>query len=200
MAAPGERSVKARCSDVSNIERGIEESSEIGRDSSQLNVDPLTLPSLLLSDRKSLPKKVSAIYFAISPRNEVVYIGRAVCLHRRWAGQKHHKRVQLEELGGVRIAWMQVSDPALLPDIESGLINHFDPPLNLINSGFVSRRRLKARESKPRESKARRNEIKVRLNDQELKILRAEAQRRDVSVSEVIRDYLKTLNKEPQAS
>lgn len=43
---------------------------------------------------------------------------------------------------------------------------------------------------------ARENAIKVRLNDQELRILQAEAKRRDISISEVIRDYLKELGRE----
>lgn len=99
-----------------------------------MDVNLFELPSLPLSDRKSLPKKVSAIYFALSETNEVLYIGRAVCLYTRWCGQRHHKQAKLEELTGVKIAWLAVTDPALLPARESELINQFAPPLNLINN------------------------------------------------------------------
>ena len=37
--------------------------------------------------------------------------------------------------------------------------------------------------------------LRIRLNSQELERLKAEAQRRDVSMSEVIRDYIKRMPK-----
>lgn len=45
--------------------------------------------------------------------------------------------------------------------------------------------------------------LRIRLNSQELERLKVEAQRRDVSMSEVIRDYIKRMpkpKKDPAAS
>lgn len=41
---------------------------------SKLSVDPLELPSVLLSQHRKLPP-CAAVYFAISETNEVLYIG-----------------------------------------------------------------------------------------------------------------------------
>lgn len=121
---------------------GIEGSSKVlcqadksrsGIDLGQINVNPFELPFLPLGDRKSLPKKVSAIYFAISATNEVLYIGRAICLYTRWNGQKHHKQEKLEELGNIKIAWVEVKNSALLPEKEHDFISIFNPPLNDCN-------------------------------------------------------------------
>lgn len=190
MGASRERSEKAGCTDVPNTSGGVKEGFELGYSASQLNL--LALPSLPLSDRKVLPKKLSAIYFVLSESNEILYIGRAICLYNRWNRWEHHKQSQLDRLVNIRIAWMEVNNRALLPRVEYALIKYFSPPLNLINNALIPTKGLG--------QSPRKHEIKVRLNDQELKILRAEAKRRDVSVSEIIRDYLKTLSREAQAS
>lgn len=93
------------------------------------SVVPLQLPSLPLSWRKGFPS-CSAIYFAIS-NNQVLYIGRTLNLVRRWAN--HHRQAELENVDEVRIAWMEVSEPELLPAIEKALIQFFKPCLNHCN-------------------------------------------------------------------
>lgn len=173
--------------------RSIEALCEGGVSSDLTQIDLRSLPSILLSERKSLPKKVSAIYFALSSSDEVLYIGRAVCLHDRWSGQKHHRRVQLEELGGVRIAWMQVSDPVLLPEIETALIKHFSPLLNVSNNEFPFQRGT----CEPPKTKT----YKIRFSDWEWQRLESAAKRRNVPIAQVIREGLTlALDKEPQAS
>lgn len=149
-----------------------------------MEVNPFELPSLPLSERKFFPKKLSAIYFAISKTNEILYIGRANCLHTRWSGYGHHRRIQLEELGGVRIAWMQVSDPALLPDIELKMINYFAPNLNGV-SGYV------IAPAKQSSKKRRDKSLKMRLNKLEWEALEREALRRDVPKAQIIREGLR---------
>ena len=120
------------------IEGSVKEICEGGISSNLVQVDLRWLPSLLLSERKNFPKKVSAIYFAISAKDEVLYIGRAKCLYNRWNLNTHHKQRYLEGLANVRIAWMQVSDSSLLPEIERALINHFKPPCNGVDKALVS--------------------------------------------------------------
>ena len=91
------------------------------------SITPSSLPSLPLEDRKQLPEK-PCIYFAID-RNEVIqYIGRSVNLQQRWG--QHHRHGQLKAMGDVKVAWLEVSDPSLLPEIEDAAIAHFEPPLN----------------------------------------------------------------------
>jgi hypothetical protein len=89
-------------------------------------VDPLALPSLPLTDRSQLPV-CPAVYFALDG-DRVLYIGRSVNLQQRWI--THHRYSQLKGLNNVRIAWLECSDPSLLPEIEAALIEYFQPSLN----------------------------------------------------------------------
>lgn len=93
------------------------------------SVNPLDLPSIFLDQRKTLPR-VQAVYFVISDTDEILYIGCSVNLNSRWIG--HHKLRELEGLGVVRIAWMEVSELSLLAEIEIALITHFAPRLNVV--------------------------------------------------------------------
>lgn len=90
-------------------------------------VNPLTLPSLPLECRKALPK-CAGIYFAIDSEEVVQYIGRSNNIQYRWS--QHHRKYQLEQIGGIKIAWIELSDETLLSEIEKALIEWFDPPLN----------------------------------------------------------------------
>ena len=92
-----------------------------------LEINPLTLPSLPLTERHRLPN-LPAGYFAIAEAGEVLYIGRSKKLAARWG--VHHRYVQLKTIGNVRIAWLHFSDESLLPEIEEALIKYFLPTLN----------------------------------------------------------------------
>jgi hypothetical protein len=92
-------------------------------------VNLLDLPSVALTDRATLPN-CSAIYFALSPDNTVLYIGKARNLAFRWRGKTHHRYFELAGMGNVRIAWLIVSDPMLLNGVEAACIAYFRPPLN----------------------------------------------------------------------
>lgn len=92
-----------------------------------LEINPLTLPSLPLTERHKLPN-LPAVYFAIAEAGEVLYIGRSKKLVARWA--VHHRYVELKTIGNVRIAWLHCSDESLLPEIEGALIKYFIPTLN----------------------------------------------------------------------
>lgn len=92
-----------------------------------LEINPLTLPSLPLTERNKLPN-LPAVYFAIAEAGEILYIGRSKNLAARWA--VHHRYVELKTIGNVRIAWLHCSDELLLPGIEEALIKYFLPTLN----------------------------------------------------------------------
>lgn len=85
------------------------------------------LPFTGFLQKKTLPTE-SGIYFALSESGEVLYIGRAGDIAQRWTA--HHRAKQLEEMNCARLAWLTVSNPELLPEIEAALITHFQPVLN----------------------------------------------------------------------
>jgi len=87
------------------------------------SIDPLTLPSVVMAERKALPE-VPCIYFAIDSTDAIQYIGRSVNPRQRW--QNHHRQAQVI---GCRIAYMQC-DEALLGQVEQALIEWFAPALN----------------------------------------------------------------------
>ncbi len=92
------------------------------------DVDPLTLPSLPLRENRNLPE-CPAVYFVLDSENKILYIGKASNLAQRWSS--HHRWSQLVQMGdGIRITWLECSELALLPEIESALIKHFSPTLN----------------------------------------------------------------------
>jgi len=92
---------------------------------------PLNLPSVPLLERHNLPS-CQSIYFVLED-GQVLYIGRTVNLNQRWA--VHHILPQLKmRKGEVRIAWLECSVAELLPEIETGLIEHFQPLLNVVKN------------------------------------------------------------------
>jgi len=90
-------------------------------------ITPTQLPSVPLESRAMLPK-TPGIYFAIDSQGTIQYIGRSVDINQRW--KQHHRCDQLEKVGEVQIAWLEVSDTRLLSPIEKALIKWFRPPLN----------------------------------------------------------------------
>lgn len=91
------------------------------------SLDVSALPSVCLTHRAGLPT-TAAIYFAIDSLGQIQYIGQSVNLRQRWAN--HHRQSQLDAIGNINIAWLEISDPSLLQEIEEALIEHFDPPFN----------------------------------------------------------------------
>jgi hypothetical protein len=86
-------------------------------------INPLSLPSVAVADRKQLPETPS-IYFAIDAQDVIQYIGRSVNPRQRW--QQHHRIGQVQEC---RIAYFEC-DGTLLDEVECALIEYFNPPLN----------------------------------------------------------------------
>lgn len=92
-------------------------------------INPSALPSMSLEQRSQLPT-TPCCYFAIDAYDQVQYIGRSVNPQQRWL--QHHKYGDLFRMSGVRIAWLSVSSPELLPEVEKALIDWFRPPLNRV--------------------------------------------------------------------
>jgi DNA-binding Xre family transcriptional regulator len=86
-----------------------------------------TLPWVPLKATNGFPED-PAIYFAIDDQGQVQYIGRSVNPVQRWAN--HHRCDQLNEIGGIRIAYLFIDSIDLLPVIEEALIDWFAPSLN----------------------------------------------------------------------
>ena len=92
-----------------------------------VEINPLTLPSLPLSERKHLPS-CPAIYFVMQD-DRVLYIGQTTNLAQRWA--THNRLKQFAKMvGDIRVAWLECSDKALLRKVEAALIEQFKPELN----------------------------------------------------------------------
>lgn len=96
-------------------------------------VNPLSLPSLPLEWRTALPE-CPGIYFVIDANGTVQYIGRSANIRQRWTS--HNKLEALKEFTEIKLAWLEVSDKALLSSVEDALINYFQPPLNEIKRRF----------------------------------------------------------------
>lgn len=89
------------------------------------------LPWLPLEEKTAFPKR-PAIYFAIDSLGNVQYIGRAVNVRNRWGN--HHRYNELNAIGEIKIAYLFVDLPELLPEIESALIQYFQPQLNKVKT------------------------------------------------------------------
>lgn len=105
-------------------------------------VNVSSLPRASLSDRRTFPE-LSCVYLAVDKFNAVQYVGLASNLRTRWAS--HHRLQQLQNMGDIKIAWLQVPDVELLEEIEKVLINHFNPVLNRKTTWFLSDNPLKWR-------------------------------------------------------
>lgn len=91
------------------------------------SLDISSLPWLPLSEQNAFPQRPT-IYFAIDSTGLIQYIGRSVNPRQRW--KSHHQFNNLSKIGQIRIAYLFVDSPDLLPDIERALIQWFKPPLN----------------------------------------------------------------------
>jgi len=95
------------------------------------SISVLDLPSMTMENRIALPN-CPAVYFVLNSNNAILYIGQTISLVRRWMA--HHRTKELVAVGSTRIAWLEVSDTALLKGIEQACIAHFDPMLNQRNA------------------------------------------------------------------
>lgn len=128
-------------------------------------IDLHSLPSLPLKKRSKLPH-ISGIYFVIDAPGTIQYIGRSADLKYRWLS--HHRYLELKAMKGIRVAWMEINDSRLLPEIELILIRYFCPPLN--NRGLLKVvPEQKIVEARPRAVKSKINSLPPQTTIQELK-------------------------------
>lgn len=86
-----------------------------------------TLPFVDLDQRCRLPER-PLVYLVLNSENDVLYVGQSRNGKARWGG--HHKLKALQEMQGIRIAWIEVSELFLLKLIEDALIEWLEPSLN----------------------------------------------------------------------
>lgn len=69
------------------------------------DLDISALPSVSYANRKELPE-CKAVYFAVSAKGEILYIGMTKNLRVRWLG---HERASecLDECKDIKIAWLE---------------------------------------------------------------------------------------------
>lgn len=86
-------------------------------------------PSVAFERRQDLPA-IPAVYFVLSDRREIVYIGEASDLQARWVGKRHQRALQMAG-GGYRIHWTQApTDAAQRKAMERESINYYQPLWN----------------------------------------------------------------------
>jgi len=94
-----------------------------------INTSPLVMDGLRLEYRDKLPC-APAIYFVVSSRTGLLYIGKADNLRNRW--RSHHRLEQFEAYRDARICWIVFPNisSANLVDLEREYIDYFKPGLN----------------------------------------------------------------------
>jgi excinuclease UvrABC nuclease subunit len=87
-----------------------------------------SLPWVPLDATAGFPSQ-PGIYFAIDSLNQIQYIGRTGNIRGRW--KRHHCYNDLKAIGEIKVAYLFIDAPELLPDVEAALIEWFNPPLNI---------------------------------------------------------------------
>ncbi len=85
-----------------------------------------SLPRVLFSELYDLPK-VSGIYLALASDNDVLYIGQAKNINKRW--ESHHRKSDLERFNCTQVAWLP-SQEEVLNITERDALLQFRPLLN----------------------------------------------------------------------
>ena len=93
------------------------------------SIDIETLPSVSMSERFDLPI-VNGVYFVLGSQGEILYIGKAANLRKRWYG--HHLLENRLRLATCKIAWLLADETILLDELEDACIAHFSPQWNKI--------------------------------------------------------------------
>lgn len=161
------------------------------------SIDLVSLPWLPLEEKAAFPKRPS-IYFAIDNLGNVQYIGRSVNTKKRWA--QHHRYAALSSMGEVRIAYLFVDAPELLPEVEKALIQWFQPPLNYIDNP-TNLTRLKTERTKAEQYKTSDIEmitvghpdaelLKVFLHKQEKQALKDLAAKQGIPMYHLVRGMI----------
>jgi len=87
------------------------------------DINPLDLPSVNFEQKYLLPE-ISGIYFVVDGEKNIIYIGRATNIKKRW--MNHH---QMNNCSDCKIHWMEVKGKTQLK-LEHQYITKFRPKLN----------------------------------------------------------------------
>lgn len=135
-------------------------------------VDVRSLPSVLLEQRKTLPR-CKAVYFIFDEEGLCLYVGRSADLLSRLTG--HNKLKLFKKHPNAKVAWLECSDTNLLIELEGIFIETLNPLLNERSSG----------------SQIKTFVHPVRFTKQEFEWLKKQAEQHSVSVGEVVRSLVK---------
>lgn len=94
------------------------------------SLTPFQLDSIDIENKDDLPEQ-SGIYFVID-QSDIYYIGMSLNIQKRW--YNHHKQQALNSLPSIRIAYLDCLPKHYLKNIESALIEHFKPKLNIVGN------------------------------------------------------------------
>lgn len=100
------------------------------------NLTPFKLKSVSIEDRDNLPEE-PGVYFVIDEFN-IYYIGMSSNIQKRW--YSHHKQPYLNSLANIKISYLDCLPKHYLKNIESTLINHFKPSLNILENPLYKKR------------------------------------------------------------
>lgn len=143
------------------------------------DIDIRQLPFVCLESKNSLPKS-AGVYLVLDETGKVRYIGLSKNIKGRWA--QHHRMQEFSSLGLLKIAYLQVSDSSLLPQIEIALIQHFQPDLNKTKGGSTGGGSGDLIEG-----------VFFRLNDEEFALLEAYCEAVCRTKSDVLRELIRRL-------
>lgn len=104
------------------------------------NINPFTLASVALENKKQLPEK-SGVYFVLDDAKNIYYIGKASNLQAAW--KNHHRYSQLKDKKGVKIAFLERTLTPSLSETVDSLIVQFRPKLNFTAKPQKSKKEVK---------------------------------------------------------
>jgi GIY-YIG catalytic domain-containing protein len=90
-------------------------------------IDPMTLPSLIMSRNQQLPE-LAGVYFVIDWQDTVIYVGQSHNLRQRWSSHKVSFEIDNDD---ARVAWLQMRNPDYRVTLESLFIKRFKPRFNI---------------------------------------------------------------------
>jgi hypothetical protein len=100
------------------------------------DINPFLLTSLKIQNKDDLPEE-AGIYFVIDA-SKVYYIGMSRNLQERW--YCHHRQADFDKLSNLSIAYIGGLPTSYLRSIETTLIHHFTPKLNIQNNPLLNNR------------------------------------------------------------
>ena len=101
------------------------------------DLNPFHFKSVKIEERDELPEAPD-IYFVID-ESEIYYIGISKNIQERW--YSHHKQPDLDPFPNLRISYLDCLPQHYLKSLESTLIKHFKPRLNIKENPLYQKRK-----------------------------------------------------------